>query len=355
MRPVTAGHPGLDSRICGLWAVGCGLWARVAPSSTCHEDGRHVAVRRLEPARALCLRSPSHSESRGIASAIIVRRIRRTSYEEKGDLRGRRVTRRLACWLVSAMLLMILATSRAWRSWRRRIRRSSCSVYRVDREFKAEQELVGILVVFSEGNEASVSAKNEVVAALGEVSVRPGWAISRFARRPPRMPRPPGIVDDAIAASKAAGRLRLSGARGRDRPDCTDITRKRSVLSFTGVEPFVRSGVSVYLELVARAGKPAIIVNLASSKAEGAESQSGAPAPRRDPQVGALPTPGRGPTASLCSLPCALDRPARVRLVGEDVQPSRAPACCRWLRPRRGNPAPCRSGKNSTSACSLTR
>ncbi len=127
-------------------------------------------------------------------------------------------------------------------------------------------DTVNIAVVFRDGDDGSMSTKNELLAGLDKLS---DAKVSDLPFRATPVPFTSAAdLESTLTNMKAAAVYicpNLDGSVGA----ISDLTRAHSALSFTGVEGQVRSRLSI--GLVARAGKPAILVNLASSRAEGAD------------------------------------------------------------------------------------
>ena len=135
------------------------------------------------------------------------------------------------------------------------------------------------------------SAKTDLEATLTKIAKE-----SQVATLPVRVSTiaygAPADLEAAINTAKASALYLCPGLEDAVQP-ISEITRKTSVLTFTGAEPWIKLGVSI--GLVARAGKPAIIVNLPVSKQEGADRipvYSGSPKLCGDP--GALGSPLAG-------------------------------------------------------------
>jgi hypothetical protein len=137
-----------------------------------------------------------------------------------------------------------------------------------DRNLKTRTpDAASVLLVYQAGDDSSESTKNELTGELTK--------LAKDLR----------VVDLSIRVSSVAytNPDDLDAAIGRIRPSAlylcpgldsavimiSTVSRRRSVLSFTGVEPWVRQGISI--GLVARGAKPAVLVNLPASKAEGAD------------------------------------------------------------------------------------
>jgi YfiR/HmsC-like len=134
-----------------------------------------------------------------------------------------------------------------------------------DRNLKNRaHDAVNVVVVYRDGDDASVAMKSDISGAFEKISDAKVAGLP-FHVTSVAFASPPAL-ESVLGSSKAAA---VYVCPGLDPVAITDMTRKHSVLTFTGIEPFVKAGVSI--GLVARAGKPAIIVNLNASKAEGAD------------------------------------------------------------------------------------
>jgi YfiR/HmsC-like len=137
-----------------------------------------------------------------------------------------------------------------------------------DRNLKTRAgDAVNILVVYQDGNDGSDSTKGEILKAVNKIAKD-----TQVSGLPVRISAlaysDANGLDGAISGAKAAA-LYLCPGLDSSVGAIQEVTRRRSVLTFTGVEPWVRQGISV--GLVARESKPAVVVNLAASKEEGAD------------------------------------------------------------------------------------
>jgi hypothetical protein len=127
-------------------------------------------------------------------------------------------------------------------------------------------DTVTILVVYRDGDDGSTATKNELLAGLDKLS---DAKVSDLPYRVIATPfTSPADLEGAINNNHAAAVYLCPGLDGSVNA-ISDLARAHSTLTFTGVEAQVRSRLSI--GLVARSGKPAILVNLASSRAEGAD------------------------------------------------------------------------------------
>jgi hypothetical protein len=177
------------------------------------------------------------------------------------------VTRRLGSWCILLMGLALATTSIAADLAANNQAVFLLRVLAYDRNLRSRAgDTVNIAVVFRDGNDMSVGAKNDLLSGLDKLGdVR----VSDLPFRATPVPfTSPGDLDNVIGSTRAAAVYVCPGLEGSVGP-ITDVTRRRSALTFSGVESMVRASLSV--GLVARSGKPAILVNLAASKAEGAD------------------------------------------------------------------------------------
>jgi YfiR/HmsC-like len=137
-----------------------------------------------------------------------------------------------------------------------------------DRNLKTRAgDAVSILVIYQDGNDASDAMKGEIVRAVTKVAK--DTQVSGLPVRISAVAYADATGLDAAITSAKASALYLCPGLDASLGAIADVTHRRSVLSFTGVEPWVTK--SVAIGLVARESKPAVIVNLAASKAEGAD------------------------------------------------------------------------------------
>src|SRR4051812_38532402 len=182
--------------------------------------------------------------------------------------RGALMTKRRA--FLASLLLVVMTGAVAWGS-DLPINFQAVFLLRVmayDRNLKSRAgDAVSVLIAYREGNRSSESAKADLQATLVKISKE-----SQVADLPVQVAtvayRKPADLEDAITSANASALYVCPGLEDMVQP-ISEITRKKSVLTFTGVESWIKLGLSI--GLVARAGKPAIIVNLPVSKEEGAD------------------------------------------------------------------------------------
>src|SRR5262249_3562072 len=110
-------------------------------------------------------------------------------------------------------------------------------------------------------------AKNEMVGAIDKLSKEAKVADLPFRVVSTAFSSAADL--DGAVTSNGTTAIYLCPGLDSSIASITAISRKHSGLSFSGVESFVKPGISI--GIVARGGKPAILVNIASSKAEGAD------------------------------------------------------------------------------------
>jgi hypothetical protein len=137
-----------------------------------------------------------------------------------------------------------------------------------DRNLKTRSpDTASVLLVYQPGDDSSESAKNDLTHEVNRLAKD-----LRVADLPIRVSSiaytNPDDLDSTIGRTKASA-VYLCPGLDPAVSAIMAVSRRRSVLSFTGVEPWVRQGFSV--GLVARGARPAVLVNLPASKAEGAD------------------------------------------------------------------------------------
>jgi len=137
-----------------------------------------------------------------------------------------------------------------------------------DRNLKSRAgDSVNILAVYQDGNDASDSTKSEMIRAVTKIAKDTQVAGLSVRINSVAFSDVAGL-EEAIGNAHAAALYLCPGLDGSVGA-ISDLARRRSVLTFTGVEPWVRQALSI--GLVARDSKPAVVVNLPASKAEGAD------------------------------------------------------------------------------------
>jgi hypothetical protein len=137
-----------------------------------------------------------------------------------------------------------------------------------DRNLKMRTpEAASILLAYQGGNDSSEATKNALIGEINRLAKD-----LRVADLPVRVtPIAYTTLDDLDAALGRAKASALFVCPGLESsvPIISTVTRRRSALTFTGVEVWARQ--SLAIGLVARGDKPTVIVNLRASKAEGAD------------------------------------------------------------------------------------
>jgi hypothetical protein len=132
---------------------------------------------------------------------------------------------------------------------------------------KRSGDNVGVIVLFRSGNKTSEAVRNALVSALEAQAKK--QKVSGLQVKVTALPwSDKGSFESKTTSMKTAVVYVCPGLEGSVN-HISGVTRKKSILTFTSVETLVKSGLSV--GLVVRDAKPAIMVNLAASKAEGAD------------------------------------------------------------------------------------
>ena len=130
---------------------------------------------------------------------------------------------------------------------------------------RADGRIVTIVVVYRPGGESEDTA-NELVNVVREVGKT--TTIANNAVQIVRLAYSEKTFDADIVRFKAAA-LYVSAGLGDNLATITGSTREHKLLSFTGNEDYVGAGVSVGFSL--QDSKPTILVNIPSSRSEGAD------------------------------------------------------------------------------------
>ena len=130
---------------------------------------------------------------------------------------------------------------------------------------RADKE-VTIAVVYREGNAESISVQKEITSALEDAGKK--TTVSGRAVRTVKLAYDPGSFDSAISRIQPNAVYLCAGLGGQV-GQIVQITRAKSILTFTGTESYVDDGASI--GFVRRGAKSAILVDLPSAKAEGAD------------------------------------------------------------------------------------
>ena len=137
-----------------------------------------------------------------------------------------------------------------------------------DRNLKARADgTVSVAVIYRSGKAESEQAREALLGALEEISKKVS-----VAGLPIRVTAveftSPGAVEGKLRSMHASAVYVCPGLADATSA-LAQVTRKHSILSGTAVESAVRSGLSV--GVVAREGKPGILINLPAARAEGAD------------------------------------------------------------------------------------
>jgi hypothetical protein len=129
---------------------------------------------------------------------------------------------------------------------------------------KRAGKVVTVAVVYKPGDGESEQVRGQIANALTEAAKK--VTVAGLPVRVVSLGVTANLESD-LAPMRAAAAYVCPGL-GDMVPSISRVTRARSILSFAGTEKYVTSGLSI--GLVRRQSKAAILVNLPSSKAEGA-------------------------------------------------------------------------------------
>ncbi len=128
---------------------------------------------------------------------------------------------------------------------------------------------VRIAVIFKEGSSDSESCKSDIEKALKTAGAK--TSVSGMKVEVTTLRHNAGSFEADLTRSDSAAAYLCPGLDDA-LPAISKSSRATKVLTFSGVESFITSGASV--GLVRRASKVGILVNLAASRAEGADLDS---------------------------------------------------------------------------------
>jgi len=131
---------------------------------------------------------------------------------------------------------------------------------------RADNKRVTIIVLYKAGNSDSDDASNDVTGAIRDISK--STTIANNAISVVRLVYSDKTFDADVARTKAAA-LYVAPGLGDSLGTITSTTQSRKLLSFTGNQDYVASGVAVGFSL--DDGKPTILVNIPASRNEGAD------------------------------------------------------------------------------------
>jgi len=131
---------------------------------------------------------------------------------------------------------------------------------------RTDNKHVTIVVLYKSGNSDSDDTSSEVAGAIKDISK--STTIANNAIQVVRIAYSDKTFDADIARTKAAA-LYVASGLGDSLGTITSTTQNRKLLSFTGNQEYVASGVSVGFSL--DDGKPTILVNIPASRNEGAD------------------------------------------------------------------------------------
>jgi hypothetical protein len=131
---------------------------------------------------------------------------------------------------------------------------------------RTDNKKVTIVVVYKSGSSDSDDTSNDVAGAIRDISK--STTIANNSIQVVRMAYSDKTFDADVAKAKAAA-LYIAPGLGDNLATITTTTQNRKLLSFTGTQDLVASGVAVGFSL--DDGKPTILVNLPASRNEGAD------------------------------------------------------------------------------------
>ncbi len=137
-----------------------------------------------------------------------------------------------------------------------------------DKEFQNKfNEKVVIGIIYQNNFKTSANQKNELVEIIKEKN----FFVKGKKVEYQLMNIFSGNIYESIVGSEAKI-IFILPLKGIDIKDITDITQKEKILSFTGVSEYIKNGIAVCINI--KDGKPSIVINLGTSKQEGAEFNS---------------------------------------------------------------------------------
>jgi hypothetical protein len=131
------------------------------------------------------------------------------------------------------------------------------NVWRLDRNFNPP---VRMAILYQENHHASVTTKNEVMAAITSARMQI-HCVALEAGTPERLKK-------ALAETNA-NVIYVAPLRAVDISSIALVSRQRDIRTITGVPEYVEAGISLGIGM--RKNRPLIIVNLAAARAEGAD------------------------------------------------------------------------------------
>jgi len=124
-----------------------------------------------------------------------------------------------------------------------------------------------VLILYQAGNQPSEAAKSDLMGALQDAA-REATVSGLPVRVTSLAYSDPGSLDAALQADRTAAVYVCLGVTSRA-SSIAPVTRRHATLTFSGDEDSVKSALAV--GLITRGTKPTVLVNLAASKAEGAD------------------------------------------------------------------------------------
>ncbi|HEV7763755.1 MAG TPA: YfiR family protein [Thermoanaerobaculia bacterium] len=131
------------------------------------------------------------------------------------------------------------------------------NVWRLDRNFHPP---VKMAILYQEHHHASVTAKNDVLAAIASAKL-PIQCVVLEAGTPDLLTK--------VMTETDANVIYVTPLRAVDIGSIAAISRRRDIRTITGIPEYVDAGISVGIGM--RKNRPLIIVNLAAARAEGAD------------------------------------------------------------------------------------
>jgi hypothetical protein len=129
---------------------------------------------------------------------------------------------------------------------------------------------INIAILYKEGDSDSETAQKQLIESLNDLASK-----SNIKNLPVKTfgfaYTTPTKLQEELAKS-GAGVVYVSSGLGDALSAISKVTQARSILSFTALESFVKDGISI--GVVRRETKAAILVNLSSARAEGADLDS---------------------------------------------------------------------------------
>ena len=126
---------------------------------------------------------------------------------------------------------------------------------------------VNVVVIYEESEPSSLSEASDMEAALRDIGR--STTISGYRLETYMHPYRGAVAELDYLSRLHATAVYICSGMGGHVVEISGVTQNLSILSFSGVEPWAREGIGV--GLVERGGRAKIIVNLPSTRAEGAD------------------------------------------------------------------------------------